>query len=128
VVDIRQTYRSAREEAMMDEARVEFKGFDSAGTPIGYENIMLFRDVVFLVWDRHYSEEERSGGAPVSETFCITGFLRERSGSRFVMSYFSYVKPDKTGRTGGGYLADTGANYQPFTFDGHMQFWKTGEL
>lgn len=116
------------EEAMMDETRVEFGGFDSAGTPIDYENIVLFRDVVFLVWDRHYDEEQRSWGAPVAETFCYTGFLRERDGIRFAMTYFSVVKPDKSGRTGGGYLADTGVNYQAFTLDEHMRFWKTGDL
>lgn len=112
----------------MDEARVEFNGFDSAGTPIGYESIVPFRDVVFLVWDRHYDEETRSWGAPVAETFCYTGFLRERNGIHFAMTYFSLVKPDKSGRTGGGYLADTGVNYQAFTLDEHMRFWKTGDL
>jgi hypothetical protein len=34
----------------MDGARVEFRG--DAGTLIRYEDIMLWRDVEFLVWDR----------------------------------------------------------------------------
>src|SRR5208283_348554 len=64
------------------------------GTPIKYEDIVLYRDVVFLVWDRPYSEEEQSGGAPASQTFYYTGYLGERSGSRFILSYFSCVVAD----------------------------------
>ena len=101
------------------------------GTPIKYEDIVLYRDVVFLVWDRPYSEEEQSSGAPASETFYYTGYLCERSASRFILSYFSCVVAD-------GHLpviqaressATAALGSQPMTYDERsMSFWKTGEL
>jgi hypothetical protein len=76
----------------MDEARVEFRG--DWGTPIRYEDIVLWRDVVFLVWDRPYDEEVQSMGAPAVGTFNFTGYLRERKGIYFEMTYFSLVVAD----------------------------------
>jgi hypothetical protein len=54
----------------MDEARVEFRGDE--GTPIRYEDIVLGRDVVFLVWDHPYDEEVQAIGAPAVGTFNYT--------------------------------------------------------
>ena len=127
MVDVRQTYLSAREEAMMDEARVEFRG--KVGDPIEYEDIVLSRDVVFVTWDRHYDEEQRSWGAPVSETFCYTGIIRERRGANFDFTCFSCVAPEKLMRrdSGNGWLAG-GEGGLVLTLDKHMKFWKTGEL
>ena len=76
----------------MDEARVEFRGDE--GTPIRYEEIVLWRDVVFLVWDRPYDEEVQSMGAPPIGTFNYTGYLNRREGISFGMTYFSLVVAD----------------------------------
>lgn len=107
----------------------QFRG--DGGTPIRYEDIVFWRDVVFLVWDRPYSEEEQSSGAPASQTFYYTGYLRERSGSRFILSYFSCVVAEGHLPViqGTGILRDGGVGSQPFAYDEKsMKFWKTGEL
>jgi len=107
----------------------QFRGND--GTPIRYEDLVLWRDVVFLRWDRPYSEEEQSGGAPAVETFNYTGYLRKREGSYFTMSYFSCVVADGHLPViqGTGILRDGGVGWQPFAYDEKsMKFWKTGEL
>jgi hypothetical protein len=100
------------------------------GTPIRYEDIVLWRDVVFLVWDRPYSDEDRSIGAPAIGTFNYTGYIRRRDRIYFHMTYFSNVVAD-------GHLPviddtkillDGGVNTQPMTYDEtSMKFWKTGE-
>ena len=108
---------------------VQFRG--DCGTPIRYEDIVLWRDVVFLVWDHPYSEEEQSSGAPASQTFYYTGCLRKREGSYFTMSYFSCVVADGhlSVIQGTGILRDGGVGSQPFAYDEKsMKFWKTGEL
>jgi len=99
--------------------------------PSDIEDIELCRDVVFLVWDRPYSEEEQSGGAPASQTFYYTGYLCERSDSRFILSYFSNVVADGHLPVvqGTGILRDGGVGSEPMTYDERsMRFWKTGEL
>jgi hypothetical protein len=113
----------------MDEARVEFRG--DVGTPIRYEDIVLWQDVVFLVWDRPYDEDEQSGGAPAVGTFNYTGYLREREGISFAMTYFSLVVADGHLRITNGtrVLADGGAGLQRMTYDENsMKFWRTGKL
>ena len=113
----------------MDEARVEFRGDE--GTPIRYEDIMLGRDVVFLVWDRPYDEENQSYGAPAVETFNYTGYLREREGTSFAMTYFSLVIADGHVPITNGtrILADGGAGLQRMSYDEKsMRFWRTGRL
>jgi hypothetical protein len=64
------------------------------GTPILYEDIVPWRDVVFLRWDQPYDEEDQSRGAPVRGTFCYTGYLREKRGRDFVFTYFSNIVAD----------------------------------
>ncbi len=113
----------------MDEARVDFRG--DWGTPIRYEDIVLWRDVVFLVWDRPYDEEVQSMGAPAVGTFYFTGYLREREGIHFVMTYFSLVVADGhlPITNGTRILADGGANSHPLRYDEkNMRFWRTGRL
>jgi hypothetical protein len=113
----------------MDKARVEFRG--DAGTPIRYEDIMLWRDVVFLESVYHYDEENQSYGAPAVGTFYFTGYLREREGIHFVMTYFSLVVADGhlPITNGTRILADGGANSHPLRYDEkNMRFWRTGRL
>ncbi len=113
----------------MDEARVEFRG--DAGTPIRYEDIVLWRDVVFLVWDRPYDEEVRSMGAPPVGTFNYTGYLNKREGISFGMTYFSLVVADGhiPITNGTRILEDGGASYQGMMYDENsMRFWRTGKL
>jgi hypothetical protein len=113
----------------MDEARVEFRG--DWGTPIWYEDIVLWRDVVFLVWDRPYDEEVQSMGAPAVGTFNYTGYLNRREGISFGMTYFSLVVADghMPITNGTRILADGGVNYQCMTYDENsMRFWRTGKL
>lgn len=113
----------------MDEARVEFRG--DAGTLIRYEDIVLWRDVVFLVWDRPYDEEVQSMGAPAVGTFNYTGYLREREGISFAMTYFSLVVADGhiPITNGTRVLADGGAGLQRMRYDENsMRFWRTGKL
>jgi len=107
----------------------QFRG--DCGTPLRYEDIVLWRDVVFLRWDCPYSEGEQSGGAPASQTFYYTAYLCERSGSRFILSYFSCVVADGDLPViqGTGILRDGGVGSQTFAYDEKiMKFWKTGEL
>lgn len=107
--------------------QVEFNG--DPGTPIRYEDIVLGRDVVFLVWERHYDEEVRSMGAPEVGTYNYTGFLRSRDGVHFEMTYFSNVVADgHLPALKGRILLDGGVNTQPMMLDEDMKFWKTGEL
>jgi hypothetical protein len=97
---------------------------------IRYEEIVLRRDVVFLVWDRPYDEEERSIGAPAIGTFNYTGYLRKRDGIYFDMTYFSNVVADGhlPITNGTRILLDGGVNTQSMTYDQNsMKFWKTGE-
>jgi len=113
----------------MDEARVEFRGDE--GTPIRYEDIVLGRDVVFLVWDRPYDEEVQSSGAPAVGTFNYTGYLNRREGISFGMTYFSLVVADGhiAITNGTRILADGGAGYQGMRYDENsMRFWRTGKL
>jgi hypothetical protein len=113
----------------MDEARVEFRGDE--GTPIRYEEIVLWRDVVFLVWDRPYDEEVQSMGAPPIGTFNYTGYLNRREGISFGMTYFSLVVADGHLPINNGtrVLADGGTGYQGMTYDEkNMRFWRTGKL
>lgn len=113
----------------MDEARVQFRG--DWGTPIRYEDIVLWRDVVFLVWDRPYHEEEQSMGAPAVGTFNYTGYLNRREGISFGMTYFSLVVADGHMPINNGtrILADGGVSYQGMTYDENsMRFWRTGKL
>jgi len=113
----------------MDEARVEFRGDE--GTPIRYEEIVLWRDVVFLVWDRPYDEEVQSMGAPPIGTFNYTGYLNRREGTSFGMTYFSLVVADGHLPINNGtrVLADGGTGYQGMTYDEkNMRFWRTGKL
>ena len=113
----------------MDEARVEFRG--DWGTPIRYEDIVLWRDVVFLESVYHYDEENQSYGAPAVGTFNFTGYLREREGIHFVMTYFSLVVADGhlPITNGTRILADGGANSHPLRYDEkNMRFWRTGRL
>jgi hypothetical protein len=100
------------------------------GTPISYEDIVPWRDVVFLRWDQPYDEEDQSRGAPVSGTFCYTGYLREKRGRDFVFTYFSNVVADGhlPAMKGTGILFDGGANRNCMKYDpSTMKFWKTGE-
>jgi hypothetical protein len=113
----------------MDEARVEFRG--DMGTPIRYEDIVLGRDVVFLVWDHPYDEENQSYGAPAVGTFNYTGYLNRREGISFGMTYFSLVVADGhiSITNGTRILADGGAGYQGMRYDeNRMRFWRTGRL
>jgi hypothetical protein len=113
----------------MDKARVEFRG--DPGTPVRYEDIMLWRDVVFLESVYHYDEENQSYGAPAVGTFNFTGYLREREGIHFVMTYFSLVVADGhlPITNGTRILADGGANSHPLRYDEkNMRFWRTGRL
>ena len=113
----------------MDEARVEFRG--DWGTPIRYEDIALWWDVVFLVWDRPYDEEVQSMGAPAVGTFNYTGYLNKREGISFGITYFSLVVADghMPITNGTRILADGGVNYQGMTYDeNRMRFWRTGRL
>ena len=113
----------------MDEARVEFRG--DWGTLIRYEDIVLWQDVVFLVWDRPYNEEVQSMGAPAVGTFNYTGYLQKREGIHFGMTYFSLVVADghMPITNGTRILADGGVNYQAMTYDENsMRFWRTGRL
>jgi hypothetical protein len=113
----------------MDKARVEFRG--DAGTPVRYEDIMLWRDVVFLESVYHYDEENQSYGAPAVGTFYFTGYLREREGIHFVMTYLSLVVADGhlPITNGTRILADGGANSHPLRYDEeNMRFWRTGRL
>jgi hypothetical protein len=113
----------------MDEARVEFRG--DWGTLIRYEDIVLWRDVVFLVWDRPYGEEVQAMGAPAVGTFNYTGYLREREGNSFGMTYFSLVVADghMPITNGTRILADGGCGSQRMAYDENsMRFWRTGKL
>lgn len=113
----------------MDEARVDFRG--DWGTPIRYEDIVLWRDVVFLVWDRPYDEEVQSMGAPAVGTFNYTGYLNKREGAFFGMTYFSLVVADGHMPISNGtrILADGGVSYQGMAYDENsMRFWRTGKL
>ena len=106
----------------------QFRG--DGGTPIRYEDIVLWRDVVFLVWNRPYSEEEQSCGAPATGTRYYTAYLRKRDGSYFTMTYFSNVVADRDRAVveDTGILLDGGVNSQPMTYDEKsMKFWKVGE-
>lgn len=106
----------------------QFRG--DGGTLICYEDIVLWRDVVFLVWNRPYSEDEQSGGAPASITYHYTGYLRKRDGSYFTMTYFSNVVVGGHPAIveGTGILLDGGVGSQPMTYDEKsMKFWKVGE-
>jgi hypothetical protein len=107
----------------------EFRG--DGGTPIRYEDIVLYRDIVFLVWDRPYSEEERSAGAPAIGTSNYTGYICEKSGTSFTLTYFSNLVTDGhlSAIEGTRILGDGGVAAQPMTYDeSSMKFWKVGEL
>lgn len=96
--------------------------------PIRYEDIVLGRDVVFLVKSLHHDPENVAAGAPVIETFSYTGMLESRDGDRFQLSYFSMTTshPWKAGKN---ILADPGgACSQDMVLDESMTFWKMGEL
>jgi hypothetical protein len=113
----------------MDKTGVEFRG--DAGTLIRYEDIVLWRDVVFLVWDRPYDEEVQSIGAPAVGIFNYTGYLNKREGTSFGMTYFSLVVADGHMPISNGtrILADGGVSYQGMTYDENsMRFWRTGKL
>ena len=96
--------------------------------PIRYEDIVLGRDVVFLVRSRHHDPENVAAGAPVMETLSYTGMLESRDGDRFQLSYFSMTTshPWKANKN---ILADPGgACRQDMVLDESMTFWKMGEL
>src|SRR5277367_4779728 len=121
--------KTGMEVIAMDEPRVEFRG--DWGTPVRYEDIVLWRDVVFLVWDRPYDEEVQSIGAPAVGTFNYTGYLNRREGISFGMTYFSLVVADghMPITNGTRILADGGAGYQGMRYDENsMKFWRTGKL
>jgi hypothetical protein len=107
----------------------EFRG--NSGTPIKYEDIVPYRDVVFLIWDRPYSEEELSADAPSIGTSNYTGYIREKKGASFTLTYFSNVVTDGHLKVieGTRILGDGGVGAQPMTYDeSSMKFWKLGEL
>jgi hypothetical protein len=96
--------------------------------PIRYEDIVVQRDVVFLVRSLHHDPENVAAGAPVIETFSYTGMLESRDGDRFQLSYFSMTTscPSVAGKN---ILADPGgACRQDMVLDESMTFWKMGEL
>jgi hypothetical protein len=96
--------------------------------PIRYEDIVLGRDVVFLVTSFHHAPENVAAGAPAIETFSYTGMLESRDGDHFQLSYFSMTTsfPSKAGKN---ILADPGgACRQDMVFDESITFWKMGEL
>jgi hypothetical protein len=96
--------------------------------PIRYEDMVLGRDVVFLVKSLRHDPENVAAGAPVIETFSYTGMLESRDGDRFQLSYFSMTTshPSETGKN---ILADPGgACRQDMVLDESMTFWKMGEL
>jgi hypothetical protein len=113
---------------MMDEARVEFKGFDD-GKEIAYGNIVPFRDVVVMTWNEHH-DEERLSGCPEWEMHVVVGFMREKDGSRFRMAQFCAIDPKQLlPGEADGYLRSRGyADTGVMVLDEHMKFWKTGEL
>lgn len=107
--------------------QVGFRPFADS-RPIRYEDIVLERDVVFLVRSLHHAPENVAVGAPVIETFSYTGMLESRDGDRFELSYFSMTTshPRVAGKN---ILADPGgACRQRMVLDKSMTFWKMGEL
>lgn len=96
--------------------------------PIRYEDIVIGRDVVFLVKSLRHDPENVAAGAPVIETFSYTGRLDSRDGDRFQLSYFS-ITTSHPSVAGKNILADPGgACRQDMVLDESMTFWKTGEL
>lgn len=96
--------------------------------PIRYEDIVIGRDVVFLVKSLRHDPENMAAGAPIIETFSYTGMLESRDGDRFQLSYFSMTTshPSEAGKN---ILADPGgARRQNMVLDESMTFWKMGEL
>src|SRR5271154_6834207 len=84
LLDVKLTETRAEETAMEGKVGVRQLKFNGdGGTPIRHEEIVLRRDVVFLVWDRPYDEEVQSMGAPAIGTFNYTGYLRKREGIYF---------------------------------------------
>jgi hypothetical protein len=107
--------------------RVRFRPYADS-RPIRYEDIVVQRDVVFLVRSLHHDPENVAFGAPVIETFSYTGMLERRDGDRFQLSYFSMTTscPSVARKN---ILADPGgARRQDMVLDESMTFWKTGEL
>src|SRR5690349_17572967 len=106
----------------------DFRG--NCGTPISYETIVPGREVFFLRYDLPYGEEERSGGAPATRTFCYTGYIRGKQGTEFVLTYFSNIAIDghHDAIKGTGVLVDGGCHTMRMTYDpAAMKFWKTGD-
>jgi len=106
----------------------DFRG--NPGTPVSYEAIVPGQDVIFLRYDLPYGEEERSVGAPATGTFCYTGYIREKQGTGFALTYFSNIVIDGhvDAINGTGVLFDGGCATMWMRYDpAAMKFWKTGE-